>query len=820
MRLKLIGIYLVLVVALGVSVRTCIDWKLAANQEAALDSAAREASAHVRAALDARGLRLVALANLAAANPKVSAILDQWRKVAAEETRLRILGRFLQLRGGIDQREVFERLVKDDPRLKLGSTEAAPAGGTPSVVPPPAAPPVAGSSSPSAAVGVESAVRADALPNKAAIHAGEAAKAAAPDHSDKDGVPGKPERSAKPVPPEEAAPPAAAPPAPSATGSSPPAEAPPSADPAAAAAAAPPDAGVPDLAAKAIAYRNGAQICRLVGCSDEERSDFLAIFSAGIPICEGDTCSDNEVAGLFALLNVATMLTADQFGFTACREAYLPGLEAVVRQTIERQVEQVRARRAGETPARRRPGDGDGDAPVEVAFDPKMEEFALGRFEACTVFAAKGIVGLADEINGRLFTLLGHEAAAASMSEITGKTAFKVEFVWLLDAVTGRGIAKDREFRRDTADRHYYQTTIDGIFEGIAPPVAERIVSQVRGGMFYRDLWYPLRKIEDQTTGFVDVAVVPSRNAEGRTGGLVAVAVKVENLAPVAREARAKVLLFRKAPAAAGQAEVQIVGAGNDNPSEKEGLAEDFRKALLDAVAGDVRSVAGNDAAKDKGLAPPSDFEFGESSYRAMTAGLINSAGQIARDDAGFAVGPLAVTVLVDKRSVVEAMSTVGWTWVFTGAAAILAIVFALLLAHHFIKPITQIEDGLLRIMNGDWTHRFDVRSAEVGGLSYRINQLMASLLGDEEEAEPGSDAAGDAGMGADPAEAKYRDLYVRFQAAQRQSGQDPAGTSYEDFRARIVDNEQKILQKNPGRHVDFDIVVSGGQITFKPIVR
>lgn len=816
MRLKLIGIYLVLVVALGVSVRTCIDWKLAANQEAALDSAVQEASAHVRAALDARGLKLVALANLAAANPKVSLILDQWRKVAAEETRLRILRRFLQLRGGIDQREVFERLVKADPRLKLGSAEAAPSGGAPPVVPPPAAPPVAGSSSPSAAVGVESAVRADALPGKAAIHAGEAAKAAAPDHPDKDGVSGKPERSAKPVPPEEAAPPAAAPPAPPATGSSPPAEAPPSADPAAPAAA-PPDAGVPDLAAKAIAYRNGAQICRLVGCSDEERSDFLSIFSAGIPICEGDACSDNEVAGLFALLNVATMLTADQFGFTACREAYLPGLEAVVRQAIERQVEQVMARRAGETPARRRPGDV--DAPVEVAFDPKME-FDPGRFEACTAFAAKGIVGLADEINGRLFTLLGHEAAAASMSEITGKTAFKVEFVWLLDAVTGRGIAKNREFRRDTADRHYYQTTIDGIFEGIAPPVAERIVSQVRRGMVYRDLWYPLRKIEDQTTGFVDVAVVPSRNAEGRTGGLVAVAVKVENLAPVAREARAKVLLFRKAPAAAGQAEVQIVGAGNDNPSEKEGLAEDFRKALLDAVAGDVRSVAGNDAAKDKGSAPPGDFEFGESSYRAMTAGLINSAGQIARDDTGFAVGPLAVTVLVDKRPSIEAMSTVGWTWVFTAAAAILAIVFALLLAHHFIKPITQIEDGLLRLMNGDWTHRFDVRSAEVGGLSYRINQLMASLLGDEEEAEPGSEAAADAGMSADPAEARYRDLYARFQAAQRQVGQDPAGTSYEDFRARIVDNEQKILQKNPGRHVDFDIVVSGGQITFKPIVR
>jgi len=34
------------------------------------------------------------------------------------------------------------------------------------------------------------------------------------------------------------------------------------------------------------------------------------------------------------------------------------------------------------------------------------------------------------------------------------------------------------------------------------------------------------------------------------------------------------------------------------------------------------------------------------------------------------------------------------------------------------------------------------------------------------------------------------------------------------------VDNEKKILEKNPGKQVEFEIVVQGNQITFKPIIK
>jgi len=53
---------------------------------------------------------------------------------------------------------------------------------------------------------------------------------------------------------------------------------------------------------------------------------------------------------------------------------------------------------------------------------------------------------------------------------------------------------------------------------------------------------------------------------------------------------------------------------------------------------------------------------------------------------------------------------------------------------------VVQIEEGLLKVINGEFEYRFDVKSAEVGGLGYRINQLISVLTGEDEEEENGSE--------------------------------------------------------------------------------
>ncbi len=66
--------------------------------------------------------------------------------------------------------------------------------------------------------------------------------------------------------------------------------------------------------------------------------------------------------------------------------------------------------------------------------------------------------------------------------------------------------------------------------------------------------------------------------------------------------------------------------------------------------------------------------------------------------------------------------------------ALILVFIAGMVLTNHFLRPIMAIEEGLLKVINGAFDYRFDVKSSEVGGLSYRINQLIGVLTGEEEE--------------------------------------------------------------------------------------
>lgn len=68
----------------------------------------------------------------------------------------------------------------------------------------------------------------------------------------------------------------------------------------------------------------------------------------------------------------------------------------------------------------------------------------------------------------------------------------------------------------------------------------------------------------------------------------------------------------------------------------------------------------------------------------------------------------------------------------------LLVIGYNLFIAQYFEKPIEQIEEGLLTIVNGNTQHRINVEHAELGGIVYRINQLVASLTGEGDEGSEG----------------------------------------------------------------------------------
>jgi hypothetical protein len=59
----------------------------------------------------------------------------------------------------------------------------------------------------------------------------------------------------------------------------------------------------------------------------------------------------------------------------------------------------------------------------------------------------------------------------------------------------------------------------------------------------------------------------------------------------------------------------------------------------------------------------------------------------------------------------------------------ILVVIGAYFIDSYLFRPVSEIEEGLLAIMNGRTDLRFDIEHAELGGLVFRLNSLLNHLL-------------------------------------------------------------------------------------------
>src|SRR4029077_9477163 len=64
----------------------------------------------------------------------------------------------------------------------------------------------------------------------------------------------------------------------------------------------------------------------------------------------------------------------------------------------------------------------------------------------------------------------------------------------------------------------------------------------------------------------------------------------------------------------------------------------------------------------------------------------------------------------------------------------VLVIVAGWLLGNYITRPVNMLEEGLLAILNGQTDKRFELDHAELGGLAFRIDQLINQLMGVEED--------------------------------------------------------------------------------------
>jgi hypothetical protein len=94
-----------------------------------------------------------------------------------------------------------------------------------------------------------------------------------------------------------------------------------------------------------------------------------------------------------------------------------------------------------------------------------------------------------------------------------------------------------------------------------------------------------------------------------------------------------------------------------------------------------------------------------------------------------------SVLIAAVPASRVESVASLLWPVLAVGALGLLMVVFAgVLLGNYISQPVSELEDGLLAIINGQQDLRFQIEHDELGGLVFRINSLLNAMTGVPED--------------------------------------------------------------------------------------
>ncbi len=209
----------------------------------------------------------------------------------------------------------------------------------------------------------------------------------------------------------------------------------------------------------------------------------------------------------------------------------------------------------------------------------------------------------------------------------------------------------------------------------------------------------------------------------------------------------------------------------------------------------------------------------------------------------GFGTGKTTAIVAAAPTALVEGVSGIPLS--ILGATAlglVLVVAGGWFLGNYISRPIAMLEEGLLAILNGQTDKRFELDHAELGGLAFRIDQLLNQLMGVEEDntddegrvskaptaANFGEALAVDrtgggggaapaanvdaARLAAEPADQYYARLYREYIAAKRALGEQVDHITDAAFKSRIQGMEQDATAKH-GRPVRYHVQTNGREV-------
>jgi hypothetical protein len=229
---------------------------------------------------------------------------------------------------------------------------------------------------------------------------------------------------------------------------------------------------------------------------------------------------------------------------------------------------------------------------------------------------------------------------------------------------------------------------------------------------------------------------------------------------------------------------------------------------------------------------------LGSEQYVGVTAGLPMARGA----GAGY-------VVLAHRGKHVALASVANVILWLTLLGLIGVAIYGFIVANHIMDPIERMEDDILAVINGRTDVRLEVESPELGGLSYRVNQLINLFTGVAEEDEEGRAVTSSGGWEAvsasdpdpsakrsslslvpsdDPEAAAlralaedeyYAQLFRDYVAAKQSVGEDVSNIPQERFVERIKGNAEHLVKKHGASMVRFKVETIGGQVNLKPVV-
>jgi hypothetical protein len=205
----------------------------------------------------------------------------------------------------------------------------------------------------------------------------------------------------------------------------------------------------------------------------------------------------------------------------------------------------------------------------------------------------------------------------------------------------------------------------------------------------------------------------------------------------------------------------------------------------------------------------------------------------------------VAYALLANRTAAREGAAITTTILVMAGIGLLIVLVYGFLIGTSVIRPIEQMEEGILAVINGRTDVRLDIESAELGGLAYRINQLLNVFTGTPEADSEGrvspppaawaeaaatsltqrgsttsdEDPALAARLAEEPQDAYYERLFQEYVAAKRALGENVSSITKERFIQRLQANEMVLMRKHGCRMVRFQVQVRGTQVNLLPVI-